>query len=190
MKTRYLRAVLCHIIFLQLLAVMMTGCSSKKLDAVEIEYLVRRYNDLVIQGYRNQNMNPMQEVTTREHALKLYHHMSALGEGRLRMESRLKDIRFKKIEHRDASEAIAETEEIWDFAHYRMDGGEKYAEEKDFIYRVEYVLQKKEGRWVITQVTTISGTSTNPVIPWPAPDRKGNKAKLPPGRSEPAMQQH
>jgi hypothetical protein len=175
MKINHLLAVLCQIIVLPLLLVVIVGCANKKSDAGDIENLVRRYNVLLIQGYQKQDMNPMQEVTTEEHARRLYHHMSALGEGKLRMESKLKDIKFKNVDQRSSTEATVETEETWDFTHYRMGNNEKYAEEKDFIYRMGYILNKKDGRWMITQVNTISGTSTNTVIPLPQLDRKGNK---------------
>lgn len=175
MSTRSLLAVLCHIVLLPLLSVNIAGCSGNKCDTSELEHIIRRYNHLVIQGYRNQDMNPMQEVTTEEQARKLYHHMAALGEGQLRMESELKGIIFKKTDLRGNSDATVETEETWDFSHRRIATNEKYAEEKGFIYRMGYVLNKKDGRWMIAQVNTISGTSTNTVIPWPRLDRKGNR---------------
>jgi len=165
---------------------MMIGCSGTSSAGGEVENAVLRYNDLVTQGYRSQNMNPMLEVTTDEQALKLYHHMSALGEGQLRMESKLKDIKFTKVERRSSVDATVETEETWDFTHYRMATNEKYAEEKDFIYRMGYILSKKNGRWIITEVNTIGGTSTNTVIPWPVLDRKGNVVAARQGGDKPA----
>lgn len=175
MNINRILTVLRQIILLSILSVVIFGCSNNKSNAGEIENIIRRYNHLLIQGYQKQDMNPMQEVTTEEHARKLYHHMSALGEGKLRMESKLKEIKFKNIDQRSSSDATVETEETWDFTHYRMDNNEKYAEEKDFIYRMGYILNKKDGRWIITNVNTVSGTSTNSVIPFPVLDRKGNK---------------
>lgn len=175
MKTNCFQASMFQIVMLALLSVMPLACTDINNDARDMEHVIRRYNQLVIQGYRNQDMNPMQEVTTEEQARKLYHHMAALGEGQLRMESELKGIIFKKTDLRGSSEATVETEETWDFSHRKMATNEKFAEEKGFIYRMGYVLNKKDGRWMITQVNTISGTSTNTVIPWPQLDRKGNR---------------
>lgn len=175
MKNHCRLLLLCRIIILPLLCIVSAGCTHNSNDAGEIENIIRRYNHLVIQGYRNQDMNPLQEVTTEEHARRLYHHMAALGEGKLRMESKLKEIKFKNIDNRSNVEATVETEETWDFTHFRMTNNEKYAEEQDFIYRMGYILNKKDGRWMITHVNTISGTSTNTVIPFPQLDRKGNK---------------
>jgi len=123
MKMKCLFALFCQIISLQLVLLMIGGCTGTKSERHEIERIIRHYNDLVAEGYRNQDMNPLQEVTTREQAVKLYHHMSALGEGRLRMESTIRDIRFKKLEQLDRTQATVETEEVWDFTHYRMDSG-------------------------------------------------------------------
>lgn len=175
-----------QIVMLALLTVMPLACTDINNNAGEIEHVIRRYNHLLIQGYRNQDMNPMQEVTTEEQARKLYHHMAALGEGRLRMESELKSIVLKKTDLRGSSEATVETEETWDFCHRRIDTNEKFAEEKDFIYRMGYVLNKNDGRWLITRVNTISGTSTNTVIPWPQLDRKGNRVKASRDGAKPA----
>lgn len=180
MKMNCLFTIFGLIVTLQLVLLMMGGCTGTKSERHEIESIVRRYNDLVAEGYRNQDMNPLQEVTTREQAVKLYHHMSALGEGKLRMESTLRDIKFKKLEQLDRMQATVETEEVWDFTHYRMDSGEKFADEKDFVYRMGYVLNKQGGSWIITNVNTLGGTSTNSVIPWPELDRHGNTINLPP----------
>lgn len=177
MNTRDCFSKFSRITLFIFMSVMLFGCANNKNNAGEIENVIRRYNVLLIQGYQKQDMNPMQEVATEEHARKLYHHMSALGEGQLRMESRLKGIIFKEVDQRSSTDATVETEETWDFTHYRMATNEKYAEEKDFIYRMGYILHKKDGRWIITEVNTIGGTSTNTVIPWPVLDRKGKAVK-------------
>lgn len=175
MKTRLTFILCCQLLTLLLACAILAGCDRQKSDGSDIEKVIRRYNILLAEGYRTQNMNTLQEVTTREQAVKLYHHMAALGEGRLRLESQLKKMSMKKIERRDPSHAVVETEEVWDFTHYRMDTGEKYAEERDFVYRMGYILQKSDGRWIITEINTIGGASTNCVIPLPVFDRHGNR---------------
>lgn len=140
----------------------------------QVESVIVRYTQLLSEGYRSLNMNRMAEVTTKEQALKLYHHMSAIGEGKLKMDSSMKDIKFKKIDFPGPDDALVETEERWDFTHYQIDSGKKYAEEKDFIYLMGYTVHRAEGRWTITRVTVINGTSTNTVIPWPEIERVGS----------------
>jgi len=151
---------------------------SRKSEVGEIKRVVSRYNELLIWGYKNLNMNPLQEVATPEQATRLYFHMSAIGEGKLRMESSLKSLDFTKMEFPKKDEAVVETREVWDFTHIDTNTGKKYAEEKDFIYEMGYHLKKQTGRWMITEVTTINGKSTNTVVPWPEPERhKGEPQK-------------
>ena len=121
------------------------------------------------------NMNPLQEVATQDQAEKLYSHMAAVGEGMLRLDSNLKDISYKKIELPKPDQATVETKEIWDFTHVDIKNNKVFAQEKNFVYEMGYTLGKKNGRWIVTNVVTVSGTSTNTVVPWPKIDRQGNR---------------
>src|SRR5690242_8812450 len=80
-----------------LVILLLAGCRATSPEEGRVQGTVKRYNELLIQGYRSLNMNPMQEAATIPQAQKLYYHMSALGEGRLRMDSALKNLTFKKI---------------------------------------------------------------------------------------------
>lgn len=151
------------------------GCGDNRRDIQPVKATIMRYNQLVAEGYRKQNMNPLQEVTTRDQALKLYFHMSALGEGKLRMDSTLKDIQFTNIVFPKAGEATVETRETWDFTQADMKSGKAYYEEKDFIYLMGYTLKREGTRWLITNVNTIAGTSTNTTVPRPKIDRMGKR---------------
>ncbi|WP_298440164.1 hypothetical protein [Geobacter sp.] len=152
-----------------------SGCSTAESKEAElIKGTIRRYNQLLIEGYKRMNMNPLQEVTTPEQAEKLYFHMAALGEGRLRLDSTLKEISFTSVDMSKPGEATAVTRETWDFTHVNLNTGGKFSEEKDFIYEMRYTLKSRDGRWLITSVSTLGGRSTNTVIPWPEIDRRGN----------------
>ena len=141
-----------------------------------VKETIMKYNVLVSEGYRKLSMNPLQEVTTKDVASKLYFHMAALSEGKLQLNSTLKDIAYVKIEFPRQDEAAVETREKWDFSQIRMNTGTTYAEEKDFIYEMGYLLKKENDRWIIQNVNTISGRSTHTVKPWPKSDRDGNGA--------------
>ena len=157
------------------------GCfKAESKEVKQIKGTILRYNQLLIDGYKKMNMNPLQEVATQEQAEKLYFHMAAIGEGRLRQDSSLKDVSFVTIDMSKPDEAIVTTKEIWDFTHVNIDTGKKLAEEKDFIYEMKYTLKIRQGRWIITNISTIGGTSTNSVIPWPEKDRQRNVN--PPGK--------
>lgn len=176
-----IRRMITHTAFL-LVSVLfiLTGCRGGAVheeNEQAVKAAILRYNQLVAEGYRKQNMNLLQEVTTTDQATKHYFHMSALGEGKLRMDSILKKIEFTTIVFPTSSEATVETSETWDFTQYDMKSGKKFYEETDYIYVMGYTLKNDGSRWVITNVNTIAGTSTNTPVPQPKIDRKGNIIK-------------
>lgn len=174
------RSLLFSIMLVPVLCVF-SGCGDNRKEIQPVKATIMRYNQLIAEGYRKQNMNPLQEVTTKDQALKLYFHMSALGEGKLRMDSTLKHIEFTKIVFPKAGEATVETRETWDFTQSDMKSGKTYYEEKDFVYDMGYTLKREGSRWLITNVSTIAGTSTNTTVPRPKIDRMG---KRPPGEGK------
>jgi hypothetical protein len=97
--------------------------------------------------------------------------MAALGEAKLRMDSSMKGISFVKIEKPKPAEATVQTKETWDFTHINIATGKKFAEERGFVYEMRYNMKQEGNRWLITNVDTLSGASTNAVIPWPKEDR-------------------
>jgi hypothetical protein len=165
------------IVMMFLIAVLLIpACARETEEQRLVKAVVVRYNQLVAECYRAHNMNPMQEVATKDQAEKLYIHMAAIGEGQLRLESTLKDIAFKKIDISKPDRATVETKEVWDFTNIDIKANKVFAQEKDFIYEMGYELNKKDGRWIVTNVVTVNGTSTNAVVPWPEVDRKGNRS--------------
>lgn len=165
------------ILVLSLLLLLFAGCGRDNADMLQIKKTITRYNQFLADGYKSLNMNSLQEVATPELATKAYYHMSAIGEGKLRMESALKELTFNKIELRQKDEAVVETREVWDFRHVEMKTGKSYYEEKDFVYEMGYTLKKHAEKWTITHITTISGKTGTTTVPWP--EIKRNKDMTP-----------
>lgn len=145
-----------RIIRLFLLCLALTGCHTHAGDSRDVKATILRYNQLLSDCYRNLNMNPMQEVATPEHATKLYSHMAALGEGGVRMDSHLKGMDFVEVSFPSPGEAVVRTRELWDFAHYGIEKGEKQYEEKAFPYNMTYRLNKASGYWLVASITAES----------------------------------
>lgn len=114
--------------------------------------IVERYNQLLADGYRNLDMTPLQEVATEDLAKKAYYHMAALREGLSRMNSTLKKIEFVKIESPAADKWNVQTREVWDFFYSDINSGERHKEVRDYVYYVNYTLENREGRWMITDI--------------------------------------
>ena len=115
--------------------------------------LITKYNSLLSEGYKTTDMTKLQEVTTPELAEKAYYHMAAIGEGKSRMVSALKKIDFVETDCAKPATCRVVTKEIWDFAYADVLTGARSNEVKDYLYDVQYVLENKQGRWVITEIT-------------------------------------
>lgn len=131
------------------------GCARNSGDTVAVKGVVTEYNRLLADGYRNLNMNPLQAVSTEEVATKAYYHMAALGEGKVRMVSVLKDLNFREISFPTADSAAINTREKWDFSHNDIATGKKLSEEKDFVYEMRYELKKQGSSWKITTIQAV-----------------------------------
>ena len=100
------------------------------------------------------NMTDLQEVATREQALKAYNHMSALGEAKIRMESSLEDIEFTDIQLSDKDGAGVRTREKWSYTHLGTDPkmpGQRVVE--GLIYNLSYELVRRDGKWLVSSVS-------------------------------------
>lgn len=118
-----------------------------------VKNVIVRYNQLLVYGYERMNMNPLQEVASVRMAEKAYYHMAAIGEGGVRMTSRLKKINFT-VSFPRADRALVKTRELWDFAYNDISTGAKREEAKDVAHLMEYTLENQNGRWLLIDITT------------------------------------
>ena len=115
--------------------------------------MIVKYNSLLSEGYKTTDMTKLQEVTTPELAEKAYYHMAAIGEGKSRMVSEMKKLDFVETDCSKLSMCRVVTKEVWDFAYADILTGARSNEVKDYRYDVQYVLENKQGRWLITEIT-------------------------------------
>jgi len=159
-------------IALLLLAVAAVSCSTvDSREAEQVEATIKRYNSLLAQGYAALNMAGLAQVAEEQQTAKVYFHMAALGEGRLRMMSELKDISFKDIRFANSTSASVKTREVWDFRHVNIDTGKVERDEKGFVYRMNYRLAKKNGAWWVKDVATEQGADKKAPSGAPAPGK-------------------
>lgn len=125
--------------------------------------MIVRYCQLLVYGYENLDMNPLQEVATARLAERAYHHMAAIGEGGVRMTSRVKKIDVTLVRFTLPGKATVKSREVWDFAYNDIRTGVKKEEMKDFVYLMEYTLEKHDGRWLIVDIA--AGSEEKPKTP-------------------------
>lgn len=139
-------------VLLMFLAVMLSACSAESPESKQVKGVIMQYNALLTEGYKKLNMNPLQLVATEDVATKAYYHMAALGEGKLRMVSVLKEMKFKEVKFPVPGTATVTTRESWDFSHFDIATGKTVLAEKDYTYEMTYELLNDAGKWKISNV--------------------------------------
>ena len=121
---------------------------------------VTRYNRLLSEGYRTMDMSRLREVADELQAEDEYIHMSALGEGGVRLLPVLKDRKFVKVSV-EATSASVETLETWDYTHEARDSRKVLLVQKGMVYDMAWDLTlRSNGQWYVTDVRAVSATST------------------------------
>jgi hypothetical protein len=117
---------------------------------------ILRYNQLLAEGYAKMDMTLLQKVATQEQAKKVYTHMAALGEAKIRMESELVDIDFLDVQLPKENVAQVKTKETWNYTHVNIDTkmpGQTIVE--GLVYTISYELVMQDGQWFVSIVTVL-----------------------------------
>ncbi len=125
-------------------------------DTQAVKDTILRYNRLLAEGYAKMDMTLLQKVATQEQATKVYNHMAALGEAKIRMESRLVGIDFLDVQFSEKNVAQVKTRETWNYTHVNIDTkmpGQTVVE--GLIYTLSYGLVMEHGQWFVSCVTVL-----------------------------------
>ncbi|GFO70104.1 hypothetical protein GMLC_36830 [Geomonas limicola] len=133
--------------------------------AKTVQERILTYNRLLIEGYQAGNMTALQQVTTTALAEKAYYHMAAIAEGKKRMVSQLKKIDFRETDCGQQNKCRVVTREVWDFGYADLKTNEVSNQVKDYSYDVQYLLENRQGQWLITEITA-SGEERKELPSW------------------------
>ncbi len=134
--------------------VFLSGCTKSDKKEVElIKQSVMRYDQLLEAAYVMMVPGPLKEIATEEQTRKVMHHMYALKEGGIRIESELKEMEFLDINFLDDKRAIVRTKEIWDFRQVNFKTDKVVLDEKDVIHNLSYELIKENDKWLVNSVS-------------------------------------
>jgi hypothetical protein len=133
------------------------GCHfGREKDTRVVKDTILRYNQLLAEGYAKMNMTPLQEVATAEQATRVYYHMAALREAKIRMESQLVDIEFLDIQFPKKDSAKVKTREKWNYTHININSKmPAQTVVQGLIYNLSYDLIKKDGKWFVSSVSVL-----------------------------------
>ena len=143
------------------IALTICGCNSGK-DAENLQFrdTVIAYTRLLDEAYRSMNSNPLTRIATPERVFKVYHHMAALGEGRVKMVMKQERLDFLKYNRLSPDQTEVTADERWYCEYFSVDTGEKVSENL-ITYVVLYQLLRENGRWLVNDITVKESTETN-----------------------------
>lgn len=127
----------------------------------EIRSTIVRYNRLLAEGYRLMDMSALREVATEAQAESEYIHMSAVGEGGVRLLPRLISEEFVDISV-EGTAAVVVTRETWEYAHESNPGRDLLLVQRGLVYDLAWDLVKADdGLWYVDDIRSVSATSTS-----------------------------
>jgi len=145
-----------------LLTIIMLGAGCQYVDLhssdTVITSAVVAYNDALIRGFAQMDMNELNRTATEEQAQREFYLMAALGESRVLMLSTLVDIEFGEVTFPADGEASVTTTETWDYVHESLDTSETVRSEQGVVYHLRYDLVLQDGHWLVDQVTSLDET--------------------------------
>lgn len=130
-------------------------------DITKIKSTVVLYDALLTKGYITQNMNILVEAATEKRATTAYYHMAALGEGNVKMDMKLNELKFTDVKVLTPDSAEAATEEKWDYKYISTDSG-KQVYDNSVDYKLTYKLIKQSGKWLIDDIEVRYTKEKNP----------------------------
>lgn len=147
------------------IALLTLGCSSPSpVDRISDENSVRmtvvRYDRLLTEGYRSMDMSRLRQVATELQAEDEYVHMSALGEGGVRLLPVLNDFEFLEVSVEGAT-ARVQTREAWDYRHEDRVSREVTLVQEDLVYTLAWTLERDpSGRWFVSDLRAVDATES------------------------------
>lgn len=164
----------CLILGWVLALLLLGGCC----DGVDqAQDTVLRYNSLLSEGYRNLDMGRLPLVATSEQAAKVYHHMAAMGEGRMRMEAVLEEIEFLGVQKEGPERMEVDSKERWLYRYIHIETGEEALVDK-VTYTLRYHLRRVADTWKVDTIDINSSENSAsrkalPFLQRPATDLPG-----------------
>jgi hypothetical protein len=119
-----------------------------------VKKIVSEYNRLLIEVNKTRNLEPMQKIADKPVVRKLYLWMAAWEDGNAFMDAELKSLDFQNIKI-TGNNASVKTIEKWDYEYRDLDTKEVLSPKESVRYEMEYILEKREGKWLITRINIL-----------------------------------
>ena len=139
---------LCSAVLLSMLA----GCALRETGAeAELRVVVAKYNNALIEAYKNQLFKPLKEVADEEEVQMVNIFISSYLQGNQVMDAELLKMDFKEIKI-EGEKATVRTSEEWSYRWIHYKTMREIEPRKNIRYEILYYIVKKDGRWLVKKV--------------------------------------
>lgn len=120
-------------------------------DKASTKDTVMSYNKGLVEASRTGDMKPLEGIASEDVLKKFYYWRAAWEDSNVYMDGALKDIKFTTIDISGQS-AKALTTEDWVYTYRNIKTKQVVVPATGSLYEMEYVLQKKDSKWIITEI--------------------------------------
>ncbi len=145
-----------HISFLYaftFLILLFSACThiEKVRETKTIKNVVIGYNKGLINAAKTGDMMPLKDIASEAVLRRLYFWIAAWDDSDLYMDAELKGIKFKDVDI-SGQKARVLTSEDWIYDYRNLKTEQVILPTSDIYYEMEYILQKKDNKWIITEI--------------------------------------
>ena len=125
----------------------------------ELKTVIAKYNNAIIEAYKNQNFEHFMQVATDAEINKIGVIINSFRQADQIMEAELRKIDFQEIKTQ-GDKADVKTSEDWSYRWIDYKTGQEVEPLKDIHYEMLYHLIKKDGKWLVEKVEAMKESET------------------------------
>ncbi len=127
----------------------------KAKDTSSIKDIVMSYNKGLADASRTGDVKPLDSMASEDVLKKLFYWLGAWADSDVYMDGTLKNLQFKQVDIAGQS-AKAFTAEDWVYEYHNIKTRQVVLPAARSFYEIEYMLQKKDSKWIITAINILS----------------------------------
>jgi len=125
----------------------------------ELKTVIAKYNNAIIEAYKNQNFEHFMQVATDAEINKIGVIINSFRQADQIMEAELRKIDFQEIKTQ-GDKADVKTSEDWSYRWIDYKTGQEVEPLKNIHYEMLYHLIKKDGKWLVEKVEAMKESET------------------------------
>ena len=128
-------------------------------EKTELKTVIAKYNNAIIEAYKNQNFEHFMQVATDAEINKIGVIINSFRQADQIMEAELRKIDFQEIKTQ-GDKADVKTSEDWSYRWIDYKTGQEVEPLKNIHYEMLYHLIKKDGKWLVEKVEAMKESET------------------------------